>query len=65
MKSPPKGIRIDEDELAWFNATFPWKGALSGFLNQCIREFRVQWGNRPGPADIVPHVVRKASSRGF
>lgn len=64
-KSEPLSVRIEEEDLEWFHRTFPWRGSFQSFVDECIRELRKAWGDAPGPAQIVPKVVRRAVTSGF
>jgi hypothetical protein len=56
--SPTREIRFNKDNLQWFEENFPWRGSLSGFLNQCLEKYREEWGDIPPPAQVASKVVQ-------
>lgn len=64
-RKPTREIGFDEDNLDWFDRNFPWHGSLSQFVNQCLRDFRQEWGDTPPPHEVAARVIRKSLQRGM
>ena len=58
-----RSVRLDSENLQWFDQTFPWRGSLSQFLNQVLAEYREAWGEHPAPHTVASSVVWDISRR--
>lgn len=58
LHAVPRSVRVDGEVDRWLEETFPHTN-FSGLVNDLLRAFKAEWGDRPGPSAFAgPASVR-------
>lgn len=58
-----RSVRIEEELDKWFNDHFPWRGSLPQFINEALRSFKDEWGDRLPPHEVLEKAIAKLAPK--
>ena len=58
-----RAIRVEAELDKWFNEHFPWRGSFPQFVNDALKAFRREWGDRLPPHQAVDAAISNVAKQ--